>query len=266
MSDKHSERRAKAAQARNAAQAGEKRRERTMRIVGAVVVVVVVAAIIGIAVVAKSSSGGGANPTPTATADPNAPLPKGALAGSDTYAYGVPFNDAANVPVLEIWEDFQCPSCQALEKANGKGIEQLAAEGKVKLIWRPTTFLDGNLQNDSSVRATGAWGCAIDQGKGAEYHNAIFANPPAKEGDGYTNEQLLAFAGDAGITGANLDTFTSCMNSGTFQPWAQNSYKVFVDSNIPGTPMAKLNGTELDVATVADQAKLTQAIADATKQ
>jgi len=266
MSDKHSDRRAKAAQARTDAQAGEKRRERTMRIVGAVVVVIVVLGIIGIAVVAKNGSSNGANPTPTATADPNAPLPAGVLAGSDTYAYGVPFNDAANVPVLEIWEDFQCPSCQALEAANGKGIEQLAAEGKVKLIWRPTTFLDGNLKNDSSVRATGAWGCAIDAGKAAEYHNAIYANPPAKEGDGYTDAQLLSFAQTAGITGAELDTFTSCMNAGTYQPWAQNSYQVFVDSNIPGTPMAKLNGTELDVTTVADPAKLAQAVADATKQ
>ena len=69
----------------------------------------------------------------------------------------------------------------AVEKANGAGIEALANQGKIRLIWRPTTFLDGNLKNDSSSRAAAAWGCAIDAGKAAEYHNTIYANQP-KEG------------------------------------------------------------------------------------
>ena len=176
MGDKNSDRRAKAEAARNAANAGEKKRERITRIVGAVVVVVVVLGIIGIAVVARNSS--------SATADPNAPAPVGTFPGDSAYAYAVPFNTTPNVPIVEVWEDFQCPACQLLEKANGAGIEQLAAEGKIQLIWRPTTFLDGKLSNDSSVRASAAWGCAVDAGKTKEYHDAVFASAPATEGDG----------------------------------------------------------------------------------
>jgi protein-disulfide isomerase len=265
MADKHSDRRAKAEAARNAANAGEKKRERITRIVGAVVVIVVVLGIIGIAVVAKNSSSDASGGGSSATADPNAPAPTGTFPTGDTYAYGVPFNTAANVPVVEIWEDFQCPACQALEKANGAGIEQLAAEGKIQLIWRPTTFLDRNLQNDSSVRAAAAWGCAVDAGKTKEYHDAVFANAPANEGDGYTDAQLLSFAATAGITGGALDTFTSCVNDGTYQPWALNSTQVFYDANIPGTPMVKIDGTEIDASIAADPAKFAQAVADATK-
>ena len=267
MSDKNSDRRAKADAARNAAQAGEKKRERITRIVGAIVVVVVVLGIIGVAVVAKNSSsdasGGGG--TSSASADPGAPAPVGTFPTESEYAYGVPFNTAANVPVVEIWEDFQCPACQGLEKANGAGIEALASAGKIQLIWRPTTFLDRNLQNDSSVRASAAWGCAVDAGKAKEYHDTIFANAPATEGDGYSDVQLLSFATAAGITGTELETFTSCLEAGTYQPWALNSTQVFYDANIPGTPLVKINGTEIDASIAADPAKFEQAVADATK-
>lgn len=266
MADKNSDRRAKAAAARNAANAGEKKRERMTRIIGAIVVVVVVLGIIGIAVVAKNSSSDASGGGSSASADPNAPVPAGVLSKDNKFAYGVSLNpnDTA-VPVLEIWEDFQCPACQALEKANGAGIEKLAAEGKVQLIWRPTTFLDRNLKNDSSVRAAAAWGCAIDAGKTQEFHNAVYANPPANEGDGFTDAQLQSFAATAGITGAALDTFNSCLAAGTYKPWAMNSTQVFYDANIPGTPLVKINGTEIDPAVAADQAKLEQAVADATK-
>jgi protein-disulfide isomerase len=266
MADKNSDRRAKAEAARNAANAGEKKRERMTRIIGAVVVVVVVLGIIGIAVIAKNSSSDSSGGGSSASADPNAPVPTGAFNKDNKFAYGVSLNpnDTA-VPVLEIWEDFQCPACQALEKANGAGIEKLAADGKVQLIWRPTTFLDRNLKNDSSVRAAAAWGCAIDAGKTQEFHNAVYANPPATEGDGFTDAQLQSFAATAGITGAALDTFNSCLAAGTYQPWALNSTQVFYDANIPGTPLVKINGTEIDPSVAADPAKLEQAVAAATK-
>ena len=264
MGDKNSDRRAKAEAARNAANAGEKKRERITRIVGAVVVIVVVLGIIGIAVVARNSSSETAGGS-TATADPNAPAPKGTFPTGDEYAYGVPFNDAANVPVMEIWEDFQCPACQSLEKANGAGIEQLAIDGKIRLIWRPATFLDGKLGNDSSVRATAAFGCAVDAGKSKEYHDAVFANAPATEGDGYSEELLLGLAETVGITGADLETFTSCVTDGTYEPWALNSTQVFYDSNIPGTPLIKINGQEINASIAVEQETLEQAIAEASK-
>jgi protein-disulfide isomerase len=265
MGDKNSDRRAKAEAARNAANAGEKKRERITRLVGAVVVVVVVLGIIGIAVVARNTSSETASGTSTATADPNAPAPVGTFPGDSEYAYAVPFNTTPNVPVVEIWEDYQCPACQGLEAANGAGIEQLAADGKIQLIWRPTTFLDRNLQNDSSVRATAAWGCAVDAGKTKEYHDAIFANAPTTEGEGYSETVLLGLAETTGITGSALDTFTKCVTDGTYESWALNSTQAFYDANIPGTPLVKINGTEIDSSIAADPAAFEKAVADATK-
>lgn len=261
MSESGKNRRDRAAAARDAANADEKRRERLVRIIGAVTVLVVVAGIIGIAIAAKNSSSTNAAALPSA--DASAASPTGVLPADDAHAYGVPYGTAAKgAPVLAIWEDFQCPACDAVEKANGTGIEALAESGKVQLVWRPTTFLDRNLGNDASTRAAAAWGCAIDAGKAKEYHNVVFANQPEKEGAGYTDEQLLQFAKDAGITGADLDTFTTCVSNKTYLGWAANSTQVFYDSNVQGTPYATLNGVEVPVQTLADKAALDKLVDD----
>ena len=261
MSESGKNRRDKAAAARDAANSDERRRERTVRIIGAITVLVVVAGIIGIAVYARSSSSTNAAALPTA--DASAPSPTGVLPADDAHAYGVPYGTATDVPVLAIWEDFQCPACDAVEKANGAGIESLADAGKIQLVWRPTTFLDRNLGNDSSSRAAAAWGCAIDAGKAKEYHNVVFANQPEQEGTGYTDEQLIGFATDAGITGADLETFTQCFTDRTYLAWGANSTKVFYDTQVQGTPYATLNGVEVPTETLVDQAALEKLVAEA---
>ena len=260
MSEGGKNRRDKAAAARAASQSGEKRRERTIRIFGAVTVLVVVVGIIAIAVVAKSTDTTG---TPaTVAADAAAALPTGVIASGDPNEYGLPYNPAAEgAPVLTIWEDFQCPSCAALEKKNGAGIISLADEGKVQLIWRPTTFLDLRVGNDASVRAVAAWGCAADAGKALEFHGLVYKNQPATEGDGYSDEQLLTFAVGAGIAGPALDTFNNCVAGRTYTGWAANSYDSFLKEEVPGTPAGYLNGILLDGGVLSDPVALEAAIA-----
>lgn len=256
-SESGNNRRDKAAAARQAANAQEQRRERMVRIIGAITVAVVVVAIIGVAIFAKTSSGSStAAPSVTASADPSAKQPEGTLDAQNADAYGVPYGSNPDAPVLAIWEDLQCPACKAVEDANGAGIEKLADEGIVRLVWRPTTFLDTNLGNDSSVRATAAWGCAIDAGKAKEFHNTVYANQPEKEGTGYTDDQLVTFAEDSGITGADLDTFKACMKDGTYLAWAANSTAMFYSSGAGGTPTAIFNGQQVPTATLVDEAAL----------
>ena len=53
--------------------------------------------------------------------------------------------------------------------------------------------LDDNLRNDSSTRAGNAAFCAADDGKFQEFHNQLFANQPATEGDGFSDVTCSAW-------------------------------------------------------------------------
>jgi len=192
--------------------------------------------------------------------------------------FGVPYGtgwtsaDEAKLPTLEIWEDFQCPACKQVEAASGAQIQALADEGKVKLLYRPATFLDASLAADnqangnpnSSARATSAWGCAIDSGKTGEYHSAVFDIQPAKEGVGYSDQQLIDLGTTVGIEGADLATYTKCVQDGTYLAWSANSNKLFGESGAKGTLTAFLNGVELNGSDLADIEGLTAKIEAAT--
>jgi protein-disulfide isomerase len=260
--------REKAAAARAEQVAREKRRERTVRVIGAIGVAVVVVLIIGLAVVVPRLSGdtsGGGTPMPAP--DPNAPVPTGVYGADDEVPWGVPIGDApASAPLLELWEDFQCPACGSLEQLNGAGIQLLAEEGKVRLVYRPTAFLDNNLGNNGSSAAINAWGCAIDAGKTLEFHDLIYANQPTVEGEGWTNAQFVGFAEQAGIVGVPLEQFNDCLTSNRFLGWAANSTQAFYDAEVQGTPRGYLNGTPLEPAQLADQALLEKLVAEAAAQ
>ena len=149
-------------------------------------------------------------------------------------------------PVVDIYEDFQCPICNELEKANGASIHELAQRGDIKLVSHMMSFLDDNLGNDSSKRAANAAFCAADAGKYAEYHNAVFAGQPAKEGHGYTDEQLKkTFAAGAGISGPQLTTFTQCVDKGTYDDYVKDTEKRSNDDGVNGTPTVKIDGKPL---------------------
>ncbi len=257
--------REKAAAARAAQQVAEKRRERTIRIIGAIGVLAVVVLIIGLAVIVPrlsgDDSGGGGRDLPDV--DPAAALPAGVLGPDAEFAYAYPYGNAPDTaPTLAIWEDFQCPACAALEEINGQGIKDLADAGQVQLFWRPTTFLDRNLNNTSSAEAVSAWGCAIDAGKAMEFSDLVYANQPA-EGAGFTTAQLIDFGVQAGIGGAELETFTQCVEDGTYLGWAVNSTALFYEQNVPGTPTGFLNGLPLNGGQLADQVELQRLVDEA---
>lgn len=234
----------KAKAARVAAEASRRRRERLIRILGAGVVVVIVAAIIVAALVASNKGSGKADgPTP----NPSAQLPNDV--NSATYAYQVTKSPAAGTPLVQIWEDFQCPACKAYEGTFAPGVYAAAAAGTINLQLRPTTFLDANFSqsNNTSARATSAWGCAIDAGKPLEFHSAVFAGQPTPEGTPVSEQQFIAIGKQVGISGPAFDAFSSCVNAKTFEGWAANSMQLFEQDKVQGTPTILVNGKELSL-------------------
>jgi protein-disulfide isomerase len=210
-------------------------------IIGAVIAVVVVLAVV-VAIVIGNNSKSGSSATSAQS------VPAGVVGGTGG---GILADPAAKstVPTLDVYADFQCPVCGQFEKAFGSTLTDLAKTGQVKYVVHMMTFLDTNLGNDSSKRASNAAACAADAGKFIEYHSAVFAAQPAKEGAGYTNAQLTEFAKTAGITGPALTTWQKCTDSGQHNQYVADVADASGKAGITQTPTVKLNGKDVTLST-----------------
>jgi protein-disulfide isomerase len=227
--------------------AREARQRRWITIIGIVAVVAVVVGI-GIGVQASRNNTTGAA-LPATVTEPGGPIVRNP--------------ETSGVPVLDYWEDFQCPACRDAEKATGDAMRSMVADGKVLVRYHMLSFLDGNLHNDSSQRAANAFACSADAGEQGPYHDIIYANQPEQEGAGYTDAQLLQWGQQVGITGDAYSTFESCFTSDKYGDYVTSIATAGAQAGINSTPTVLLNGTKLDSKVVVDPAALTKAVNDA---
>lgn len=214
-------------------------------VVAAVVIVVAIIAIV-VAVIWQQSAA-----TKSVVGDGNA-TPAGVAMGAG-FPAPLSADAAAGVPTVDVYEDFQCPACGKLEAELGSTIKQLEADGKVKVVYHIKNFLDDNLRNDSSTRAANAAFCADDAGKFQEFHDAVYANQPATEGQGWTDAQFTGFAQTAGITGDTLKTWTTCFENNKYVNYVNSVDAQSSKDGVNGTPTVKIDGTTIkteDFATV----------------
>jgi protein-disulfide isomerase len=141
----------------------------------------------------------------------------------------------------------------------------LAREGKISLVYHIKNFLDDNLRNDSSTRAANGVFCAADAGKFQEYHDQVFPNQPANEGDGFTDAQLRTFAENAGVTGDALSTWQTCFDAAKYTDYVNSVETQSFEDGVRGTPTVRIDGTVVDLSTIASPELLTKAVEDASK-
>ena len=256
----------KAAAARANASSQDGKKAKTIQILGGLFVLTLVVGLIGAGVYAKGQSERlSITPEAITEYDSSAQLPQGVTAQN---GYGVPVGkqDPA-APKAELYEDFQCPACGSLEKANGKNIIDTAIKGDINLTLHPMIFLDRNFPESqlASLRATMAFGCAVDAGKTAEYHAGVFAMQPSKEGDGFSDKQLLDLGKKVGIEGDSYTTFETCVSTSKYKGWAQNSQLHAQDRGVQGTPSFFLKDQLLDPNALFDPAGFAGAVAEARK-
>ncbi len=146
-------------------------------------------------------------------------------------------------PELEIFEDFQCPICKQFEEATGKTVQELAEQGKVKVVYRPF-HLFGQQKDPiriNSLRSAEAALC-VPADKWISYHDALFKFQPAEGSEGFARRpgevgqgrrRHRPELGEARAGRAEEATVTSMTN------YAQ-------ERGVDGTPTVFLNGQKLD--------------------
>ncbi|MFG1701928.1 DsbA family protein [Nonomuraea sp. M3C6] len=166
-------------------------------------------------------------------------------------------------PVVDIYEDFQCPACKELERVSGQTFKNLAAEGKAKVVYHPITIFSQEPTRSNSVRAGSAARCVADGKQWLAFHDLLYQNQPAETVAGFTPAQLVQWGKEAGVSAPGFD---QCVTSGKNSA-AQLSYskKIVDEQKITHTPTVKLNGTEIDNQALFSPRELRDAITEAAK-
>ena len=153
--------------------------------------------------------------------------------------YGIVFNEGLKgVPLIDIYEDFQCPICAQFEKMQGDYIESLITAKKATVVYHTLSFL-----GPESVNAANAAACSADENKFLGYHRALYANQPAENTGAWSNDVLGILGQAAGITSKK---FTSCVNDMAYQGWVNNVAQAGAKANVNSTPTVFINGKEID--------------------
>jgi protein-disulfide isomerase len=154
--------------------------------------------------------------------------------------YAISFNnEIKGIPVVDIYEDFQCPICQQFEGLNGKYISSLVTDKKAAVNFHVLSFI-----GQESVRAANAAACANDEGKFVNFHLALYANQPATENSGtLTSDRLIEIGKSAG---ADSDAFKSCVKDMKYEGWVAKSAEAGSKKGVNSTPTVFVGGKEID--------------------
>ncbi|GGO65064.1 DsbA family protein [Nonomuraea cavernae] len=142
-----------------------------------------------------------------------------------------------NAPVLDIYEDYDCPVCKDLHSRVDATIQRLAREGLVKVVFHPVTIFRDEPMRSNSVRAAAAARC-VPEGNWLAFRDELYAMQPAPHGvaSGFTVKELAAAATKVGAS------VEECVIS---QSFAEDHLAESAKIRIDGTPTVLLDGRML---------------------
>ncbi len=164
---------------------------------------------------------------------------KAAPAGSSEYGVTIGDEDAPHSVI--IYEDFLCPYCGALEAATRDDLEELAADGKVFVEYRPFDLLSRIA--DYPIRAANAFAVVLEaEGPEAakKMHDLLFANQPSEQNpDAMTDDDLVDLAVEAG---ADEDAVRDGIENLSREDWVTKATEEAQKAGVTGTPTVLLDG------------------------
>lgn len=148
-----------------------------------------------------------------------------------------------NAPVkIDVYEDFQCPACQAFSQdIEPLIVKNLVETGKVYYTFHNYSFIDGPGagQGGESDQAANASMCAAEQNKFWEMKSIIFANWNGENLGAYNDNRLRAFAQTAGL---DMGEFDDCFDANKYEQEIQASFDGGNEIGVSGTPSVFVNG------------------------
>jgi protein-disulfide isomerase len=150
-------------------------------------------------------------------------------------------------PLLEVYEDYQCPVCQEFERGNGKAAREAALRGEFALLIHPMTIFRDSPMHENSHRALTASLCVTDPEQWLAYHDALYTTQPSEtQNGGFAVRDLMVLAEKAGVRQAG---FAACLSSKDTSDKAERLSMTALAQGVQGTPTVRYNGQDVDWST-----------------
>jgi protein-disulfide isomerase len=145
-------------------------------------------------------------------------------------------------PLVDVYEDFQCPVCKEFHRVNDATLKNLAGQGRAKVVYHPIVIFSAEPLAGNSLRASAAAHC-VDDGPGwLTFQDQLYAHQPPEGASGFSVSDLLSYGRVAGITGS---TFEGCVREQKYTPQVRQESQAAIGGGVNGTPTVKVNGTAL---------------------
>ena len=155
---------------------------------------------------------------------------------------GKPNDGAKNV---QVYLDFMCPYCGQFEDLNAADLAELREAGEINVTYHILANLD-RLSMGTAFSTRSANAAVTVASDAPEYFvpfiEGMFANQPAENTEGLSDEEIATIALEAGVPQEVVDTFAD----GTYVEWTGVASQQAQRDGVPGTPAVFLDGKQID--------------------
>ncbi|WP_433325656.1 DsbA family protein [Spirillospora sp. CA-294931] len=166
-------------------------------------------------------------------------------------------------PLVEVYEDFACPSCGKFDEKHDPMLKELAVGGKAKVVFRPMVIFGEGTEpmHGNSLRAASALRCLGDGARWLSYQDVLYDHqPPSETTRGYETADLVSYARPLGVTGAD---FEKCVKEQRQADRVRAASKGYLSAGIQGTPSVRVNGRTLSTSDTQTPEAMRRAIESA---
>jgi len=144
---------------------------------------------------------------------------------------------------IVMYLDYLCPICGNFEATNGEQITSWVNAGNATFEFHPISILDQLSSGTKyATRAANAAACVAnyDPDKFLDFNTAMFANQPAENSSGLTDDELTSIVAGVGVTSSDVAT---CISDQTYAGWVDAATERALSGPIPNSDIDVVRGT-----------------------
>jgi len=149
----------------------------------------------------------------------------------------------AEKPSIVVYLDYMCPYCGQFDTTNAEQLETWVTQGAADLEIHPLGFLDNaSLGSKYSTRSANALACVANYqpDTALDVNTALFAQQPAENTTGLTNDELVTLVQGAGVDDPDI---ASCITDGQFTDWVASATERALNDPVPNSDLAAVSAT-----------------------